>query len=270
MSKDTLGDRMKRHENAFRHTSPDKLPLIIRVDGKAFHSYTKGCERPLDANLANVMNETAQYLCKNIMNAKIAYVQSDEISILCTNYTENNTQAWFDGTIQKMASVSAGMASAFFTSQSGKIFNGTPKLAIFDSRVFVLPKEDVNNYFLWRQQDATRNSVQMLARSLYSHKECNNKNNAELQEMCFKKGVNWNDMPVSFKRGRCIVKKTSLTIRDPMMIQRKDGTFGPPPNFNYETIRRSCEPDLNIPVFSQDLNYINQFVFPPVPHSEKE
>jgi tRNA(His) 5'-end guanylyltransferase len=127
----------------------------------------------------------------------LAYVQSDEISLLITNYQTLDTQSWFDNNLQKMISVAAGVASSTFTTESWRIWmdEDTPSLkkivpAIFDARAFVLPKEDVVNYFLWRQQDATRNSVQMLARSLYSHKECTNKNNSELQELIFQKGIN--------------------------------------------------------------------------------
>lgn len=238
MSADQLGDRMKRYEDAFRYSIPERLPVIIRVDGKAFHTYTKGCKRPFDENLHQVMNETAEFLCKNIMNAKLAYVQSDEISILCVNYNELNTQSWFDNTIQKMISVSAGMASGVFTSLSPKIF-GVSKLAIFDSRVFPLPREEVCNYFLWRQQDATRNSVQMVARSLYSHKELHKKNVSDLNGMILAKGINWNTLPIAQQRGRCIIKERYL----------KD---------NAERSRWVV--DCNIPVFSQNRDYINKEV----------
>lgn len=260
MSKDSLGDRMKSYEDSYRLSLPNRMPVVIRIDGKAFHTYTKGLAQPVDQNLYDVMNETAKHLCKNIQGCQIAYVQSDEISLLLNNYKDIDTQPWFENTLQKMVSVSAGLASSIFTLRSGPIFGGVPKLAVFDSRAFILPKEEVNNYFLWRQQDATRNSVQMLARSLYSHKECNNKNNSQLQEICFQKGVNWNNCPTSQKRGRCIVKRESVTIRDPMIILRKDGTMGPPPNFKYETVRKFWDVDNEIPIFSDDKNYIEKYV----------
>ncbi len=248
MSKDSLGDRMKKYEGAYRLSLPERMPVILRIDGKAFHTYTKGCKRPFDQNLVDVMDETAKYLCKNIMGSRLAYVQSDEISILLNNYQDLDTQSWFDNTLQKMVSVSAGMASGVFTSLSPKIF-GTLKLAVFDSRAFVIPKEDVVNYFLWRQQDATRNSVQMLARSLYSHKELNNKNNSDLQELCFQKGHNWNDVPTSQKRGRCIVKRETLKI-----------SVGPRVQDNEVTVRKSWEVDNEIPVFSQDRDYVGKYL----------
>lgn len=235
---DHLGDRMKKYEDAYRFAVPERLPVIIRVDGKAFHSYTKGCKRPFDEALAGVMNETAEYLCQNIMNARLAYVQSDEISVLCVNYHDLNAQSWFDNTLQKMVSVSAGMASAVFTSLSPKIW-GHAKMALFDARAFILPKEEVCNYFLWRQQDATRNSVQMVARSLYSHKELHGKNNSTLQDMIMAKGINWNDLPVWQKRGRCVVKETYM---------------------KGDVERSRWYSDDSIPIFSQDRDYINKEV----------
>lgn len=266
MSNDSLGDRMKSYEDVFRLHLPIRMPVIIRIDGKAFHSYTKHCERPVDSRLVQVMNETAIELCEQVQGCRIAYVQSDEISLLVTNYQSVDSQSWFDNNLQKMASISAGIASATFTAKSYKIWDPNKDVvewsdhlpfsperdirpAYFDSRIFVIPKEDVVNYFLWRQQDATRNSVQMLARSLYSHKECTNLNNSQLQELIFQKGINWNDCSTSQKRGRCIVKKyTEKSALNPKTQQ-------------YETALRSeWIVDNEIPIFSQDRNYINQYV----------
>lgn len=267
MSQDSLGDRMKDYENCYRTSLPIRMPVIIRVDGKAFHSYVKGkspvgkeVEKPVDQGLVDCMNDTAIQLCQEIQGCQIAYVQSDEISLLLTNYQDINTQSWFDNNLQKMISISAAIASVTFTQNSWKIWgidytNEDPyyltKEAYFDARAFVLPKEDVCNYFLWRQQDATRNSVQMLARSLYSHKECTDKNNSELQEMCFQKGVNWNDCPTFQKRGRCIVKtKTMKQGRNP-----KTGEV-------FIAERSEWIVDNEIPIFSQDRKYIDNYVYP--------
>lgn len=273
MSNDSLGDRMKSYEDVFRLQLPIRMPVIIRVDGKAFHSYTKGRKydgtpkgaplgNPVDAGLVECMNETAIALCEEIQGAQIAYVQSDEISILVNNYKTNDTQSWFDNNLQKMVSISAAVASVTFTQLSWKIWGiidteEVPQYitepAFFDSRAFVMPKEDVVNYFLWRQQDATRNSVQMLARSLYSHKECTDKNNSQLQEMIFQKGINWNDCPTSQKRGRCIIK------------QYAEKTALNPKTQKYETALRSeWKVDNEIPIFSQDRAYIDRFVYPAV------
>ena len=247
-NKDSLGDRMKAYEDCYRVKLPQRMPVVLRIDGKAFHSYTKGCKRPVDENLVNCMNDTAKYLCENIQGAKLAYVQSDEISLLVTNYETINTQSWFDNNLIKMVSISSAMASAKFTSISDTIF-GKSKMATFDSRAFVLPILDVCNYFVWRQQDATRNSVQMLARSMYSHKECNNLNNSQLQEICFKKGVNWNDCPTSQKRGRCIVKEMKL----------KTG-INPKTNTAFSAMRSEWVVDNEIPVFSELRSYINNYL----------
>src|SRR5271166_1882089 len=188
MSKDSLGDRMKVFEGAYRIGLPIRMPVIIRVDGKAFHTYTAGCKKPFDAGLMECMNLTAMELCKELQGCQMAYVQSDEISLLLTNYQTFDTQSWFDNNLQKMVSVAASIAGVTFTMNSDKVWGfdeyyGLPiqRPAYFDARAWVLPKEEVTNYFLWRQQDATRNSVQMLAHSLYSHKQLNNKNSSELQ-----------------------------------------------------------------------------------------
>jgi len=264
MSNDSLGDRMKSYEDVFRASLPIRMPVILRIDGKAFHSYTRGCKRPVDEGLVECMNDTAIELCKRVQGCQLAYVQSDEISLLVTNYQEVDTQSWFDNNLLKMVSISAAIASVTFTMNSGKIWGedvfdtavgeiaAFPKMkpAYFDSRAFVMPKEDVCNYFIWRQQDATRNSVQMLARTLYSHKQLEGKNNSELQELCFQKGHNWNNCPTPQKRGRCIVKTKTL----------KQGT-NPKTGEVFMAERSDWVVDNEIPIFSQDRDYINKYVF---------
>lgn len=199
----SLGDRMKEfYENRTRNFIPRRTYTIIRVDGKAFHSYTRGLVRPFDEKLVNDMDETACYMCKNIQGAKFAFVQSDEISILLTDFEGLTTDAWFDGNIQKMASISASLATAKFNELRPN------KIALFDSRVFTIPSDiEVENYFIWRQQDTTRNSISSVAQSMFSHRELENKNTDQMQEMCFQKGVNWNDFSAKLKRGRLIVKQ---------------------------------------------------------------
>ena len=200
--KDSLGDRMKsNYEDRTRYSLPRRTFTIIRIDGKAFHSYTINLERPFDNQLMNDMNLTAKYLCENIHCSKFAYIQSDEISILLTDFDKLNTDAWFDGNIQKIVSVSSSLATGYFN------FLRPGKLAFFDSRVFTLPYEtEVENYFLWRQQDCIRNSIQSVAQSLYSHKELKGKNCNQLQEMIFQKNINWFDYEPKYKRGRGIIK----------------------------------------------------------------
>lgn len=258
MSNDSLGDRIKSYEDSYRLSLPIRMPVILRIDGKAFHTYTRQCKKPVDQGLVDCMNATAKELCEHIQGTKLAYVQSDEISLLLTNYDSLYTQSWFDNNLQKMVSVSAGIASSTFTVNSWRIWMGgvmapvgleSIKPAVFDSRAFVLPKEEVVNYFLWRQQDATRNSVQMLARSLYSHKECENKNNSELQEMIFRKGVNWNDCPIPQKRGRCITKISTIKP-----------SYNPKTEQTVMSERSEWVVDNNIPIFSENRDYIQRLV----------
>lgn len=220
MEKDSLGDRMKRYEDHYRFTIMPRMPVIIRVDGKAFHTITKGCEKPFDNKLAAAMNATAFALVEQIQNARMAFVQSDEVSVLLVDYNKYTSQQWFDGNLQKMVSISACIAS--------RAFNGMlEKDALFDSRVFAIPEHEVANYFIWRQQDATRNSINMVAQSLYSHKQLQGMSAKKAQEMIFEKGINWNDYPTGFKRGR---------------VATRDGVEYDPP------------------IFTQDLDYISKFL----------
>lgn len=237
--RDSLGDRMKRFERDFSFTLTRDFPVLMRLDGKAFHTYTKGLDRPFDVRIIAAMWEVAKVLCSEIQGAKIAYVQSDEISILIKN-RDFEGEPWFGNKVQKMVSVAAGIASGVMTEESPKVF-GTVKRACFDARVWAVPAHEVCNALLWRQQDWSRNSIQMLARSLYSHKQCQNKNNSDLREMCFQKGENWNDLPVYLRRGACIVRETYHA-----------GAPNEPP-----VTRHRWVVDKNIPIFTQDRNYID-------------
>jgi len=227
--KDSLGDRMKEfYENRTRFLLPRKTYTIIRVDGKAFHTYTRGLEKPFDLGLIGDMDDVACYMCKNIQGAKLAFVQSDEISVILTDFDKLGTNAWFDGNIQKMVSVSASLATSKFNqlrmlramgnididntcmikyTQVIRDINNF-KLAEFDARTFTIPSEsEVENYLIWRQQDTVRNSISSVAQYLYSPKELYGKNTDEMQDMCFKKGINWNDYEPKLKRGRLIIKE---------------------------------------------------------------
>ncbi|BDI31456.1 hypothetical protein CCAX7_35070 [Capsulimonas corticalis] len=216
MSKDSLGDRMKGYyENRTRVYLPRRTYTILRVDGKSFHTYTRDCERPFDTRLMEDMDQTALALCKGIEGAQFAYVQSDEISVLLTDFGQLQTQAWFDGNVQKLASISASMAAAHFNAARWRRLAsaggddplaGAP-IAYFDSRAFTIPDPvEVENYFVWRGQDATRNSISMTAHANFDHDLLQGRTSDELQELLWKhKGINWNDMPGGFKRGRCVV-----------------------------------------------------------------
>lgn len=197
---------MKKYEQVWSISLPRRMPLIIRLDGKAFHTLTAKMKKPFDVMFSDCMLGTTIKVLDEAAGAVFAYVQSDEISILFHNYKKLTTEPWFDNSLQKLVSITAGIASARMTSYLGGL-NTKQEMAVFDSRTFVLSEAEVNNYFLWRQQDATRNSVQMLARSLYSHKECHKKNNADLQEMIHQKGHNWSKLETRWKRGVSIIRE---------------------------------------------------------------
>lgn len=222
------------YEDRFRYLIPRRGFTIIRLDGVAFHTYTRGLKRPFDEIFIADMDNTAKYLCERIQGAKFAFVQSDEISILLTDFDRLTTDAWFDGNLQKMCSVSASMATAVFN----QLRPG--KLAYFDSRVFTLPyAEEVINYYIWRQQDCTRNSVTAVAQSLYSHKELMGKSNSDKQELIFQRGQNWNDYPARQKRGGAILQK----------IKTVDG------------VDRHFWDIVEAPIFSQQREFFN-LIFP--------
>lgn len=196
----SLGDRMKEnYESRSQLYLTRRTPIIIRLDGKAFHTLTRGCEKPFDTNINNCMNETARYLCEDIQGVKCAYIQSDEISLLLTDYDTFSTQAWFDYNLQKIVSISSSMASAKFSFLYGKF-------AIFDSRAFNIPKEEVRNYFIWRQKDWIRNSVLMLSQSHFSHNQLHEKGQSDMHEMLHSKGINWADLSPKWKNGTFIYK----------------------------------------------------------------
>lgn len=199
---DSLGTRMKEfYEDRTRIKLPRRTYTIIRIDGKAFHTYTKGLERPFDQDLIDDMNATTAFLCKNIQGVKFGYVQSDEISLVLTDFDDLSTHAWFDNNLQKIVSVAASMATSefnrlrtkryfyhelFFNHNAGSdeepnviikdpnFLEYWPKQAQFDARAFTISSlAEVENYFIWRQQDAVRNSISSVAQSLYSPKELN-------------------------------------------------------------------------------------------------
>ena len=269
MRNDNLGDRMKTYENVTRTYLTRRTPVIIRIDGKAFHSFTKGFEKPFDNVLVEAMQQTMKYLCENIEGCVLGYTQSDEITLVLCDYKKLTSQAWFDNNIQKICSVSASMATMafnrFFDEITKTYANSVPyygtmypcdeqeriyidilkksinKGAMFDSRVFNIPKEEVNNCLLWRQQDATRNSIQSVAQANFSHKQLEGKNCNELQEMLWQeKGINQNDYPTHLKRGSCCVKSTYTLEVDGKDVQRSKWVI-----------------DNEIPIFSQNTCYVN-------------
>lgn len=231
---DSLGDRMKRYEGVSQTSLMRRAPIIVRCDGKAFHTLTHGCDKPFDANLMRAMDEAALALCKDIQGCKLAYIQSDEISLLLTDFDRLNQGAWFENNLQKMVSVSASLATAYFNAN----YKGD-KMALFDSRAFSLPEHEVCNYFVWRQQDAVRNSVQMCARSLFSHKELIGKKMGDMKRMMYGKGLDWDSMSLYKQRGRCAVKWVHET---------KD------------TVRSGWRIDYSIPLFTESREYIESLM----------
>lgn len=217
-----LAGRMKSYEEVSRRYLLPNMNNIIRLDGRAFHTYTMGLDVPFDMDFIKAMDEVAAYLCAKIDGAKFAYVQSDEISICFTDYDTTETIGWFDGCADKIVSVAAAMCTARFNQirflQRLEKVKTLPaydvisnqRLAEFDARVFQLPnKDEVVNNILWRQRDCTRNSIQAVAQSMFSQPELEYKNTDVLQDMIFKRsGINWNDYDPKLKRGRFIIKRT--------------------------------------------------------------
>lgn len=237
MSYETLDDRMKgAYENKYRLYLPERIPIILRLDGKAFHSFTRGLKKPFDSIFIKTMQDTMMYLCGQIQGCKFGYVESDEISLCLWNWRNNDSDAWFGNNLQKMVSLSAAMASVafnkywaqnveeykknlgFYTDEDNldeeekkyctTITNKAELLMpVFDSRAFILPMEEVQNYFIWRQNDCMRNSIQGLAQSYYPQRELHKINTKQLQNKLFsERGINWNEYSVVERRGTCAYK----------------------------------------------------------------
>ncbi|MEK6833840.1 MAG: tRNA(His) guanylyltransferase Thg1 family protein [Nanoarchaeota archaeon] len=208
---DSFGDRMKFFEGmeSDRRFLP-YLPICARLDGKCFSSYTKGLKRPYDKRFSETMIEVTKLLVQET-NACIGYTESDEISI-CWYSDSYKSEIWFGGRIQKMNSILASMTTSYFTSfASGSIPEKRGRFPLFDCRVWQLPTlVEATNVFLWRELDATKNAISMAARCYYSHKELNKKSGNEMQEMLFKKGINFNDYPSFFKRGTFVQRQTKI------------------------------------------------------------
>lgn len=206
-SKDSLGDRMKWYEQRFSPVVMPMVPVLARIDGRAFHRFTQGLDRPYDLKLSTLMINTTKFLVKET-NARCGYTQSDEISLAWLT-EDPNEESFFGGKLSKLVSVVGSLATAYFNRHlPAAIPSKAEEMPVFDNRVWEVPTpEEAANYFVWREQDATRNSVSMAARAYYSHSECHGKNSSELQEMLFAKGVNWNDYPGFFKRGTYIRRR---------------------------------------------------------------
>lgn len=200
--KDALGDRQKSYEaiESGRILMPN-LPIIARLDGRAWHTFCKGLERPYDIRLSSLMAKTSKFLAEQT-NALISYTQSDEITLVLFKDTIES-QVFFGGRVQKLNSIFASMATAYFNKHlEAHLPEKKDKMPLFDCRIWNVPSlEEASENLLWRELDATKNSISMAAQAYYSHKELHGKNGSEKQEMLFKKGINWDKYPAFFKRG---------------------------------------------------------------------
>lgn len=240
---DELGKRMKSfYEEIPKTKLMRRVPVAIRIDGKAFHTFTKGFQKPFDEVLIKSMQDTMKYLCENIQGCVLGYTQSDEITLILVDYKKLTSSAWFDYEVQKVCSIAASMATMAFNKYFSENINSeyyvfddelldngdfnpnykneylidlytthikaSYKGAMFDARCFNIPKEEVANLICWRQLDATRNSIQMVGQANFSHRELQNKSCDQIQDMLMtQKGINWNDIPSYQKRGSCCIKE---------------------------------------------------------------
>lgn len=223
MEKKSLGDRMKGYENVPRSYLMRRTPVIIRLDGKAFHTYTRKLEKPFSRYLHYLRSKTLAYLVDNIQGCIMGYSQSDEISLVLKDWQTFNTEAWFDNNIQKITSVSASMCTAKWnTMRHQEVDDSTlPDMAVFDSRAWNVPREEVVNYLIWRQQDWERNSVQMLASSYYSQKRLQNVNVKSMITMVEEEhGVVWGELDNWKKQGEIYFRGNEGKIEADFIIKQ--------------------------------------------------
>lgn len=281
---DALGDRMKGYENISRIYLTRRVPVIIRLDGKTFHTFTRGFQKPFDRLLMATMQETMKYLCENIQGCVFAYTQSDEITLVLTDYATIKTDAWFGYNIQKMASIAASLATIAFNTawsrnvdewaveripdwfeggtndpdsidqdalKQAELYSSRIGKALFDARVFSIPKEEVVNCLIWRQQDATRNSIEAVGQANFSNTQLHGKTCDNIQDMLWKeKGINWNDFPVDCKRGACCFKtETTEEVPNP----HENGAM-------VTVTRRKWKIDTEPPIFTQGKEYVERWL----------
>lgn len=267
---DELGTRIKEfYENVPKTKLMRRTPVAIRIDGKAFHTFTRGFNKPFDDVLISAMQDTMKYLCENIQGCVLGYTQSDEITLILVDYKRLNSSAWFDYEVQKMCSITASMATMVFNKafnegvrhrnldyyaahatmdnpypqdDLGQTYAVKAQMgAMFDARCFNIPKEEVTNLVYWRQLDATRNSIQMVGQANFSHKELQGKSCEKIKEMLItEKGISWEDLYPMYKHGSCCIKVQTET----------DGVT-----------RSSWKIDKNIPLFvGEGREYIESLI----------
>lgn len=288
------GDLEKRMKEYYENIPKTKLmrrcPVILRIDGKTFHTFTRNFQKPFDEILIKSMQETMKYLCENIQGCVLGYTQSDEITLVLIDYKKFTSQAWFDYEVQKICSIAASMATMafnkFFIQNVKEIYNNdenyetnseeyklcqiykkaVEKGAMFDCRCFNIPKEEVTNCIYWRQLDASNNSIQMVGQANFSHNELKKKTCNEIQDMLMvQKGINWNDLPTYQKRGSCCVKENHF-IENEKGIQIYFSEGCSDPFEDEETLtgvyKSGWVIDKNIPMFKgEDRKYIDNLIF---------
>lgn len=274
---DELGKRMKEfYEQVPKTRLVRRTPVAIRIDGKAFHTFTRGFEKPFDEVLGRAMRETMKYLCENIQGCVLGYTQSDEITLILIDYKKLTSSAWFDYEVQKMCSIAASMATMAFNRFFREEMDKDPTIpsvrynwytaainkgAMFDARCFNIPKEEVANLIYWRQLDATRNSIQMVGQANFSHSQLQNKSCNQIQDMLFQeKDINWNDFPTHLKRGSCCVRKVvNVTTKDICEEQE----WGEPIQKTMVTAHYDWVIDTEIPIFKgEGREYIECLIQP--------
>ena len=291
---DDLGTRMKEFYEGIPKTKlMRRTPVAIRIDGKAFHTFTRGFNRPFDEILIKSMQETTKYLCEHIQGCVLGYTQSDEITLILVDYKKLDSSAWFDYEVQKLCSISASMATMAFNKifldnvdlvyqeefykrgldQGGTlseiekldsefyIYYSKANKAMFDARCFNIPREEVTNLVYWRQLDATRNSIQMVGQANFSHKELQNKSCNMIQDMLHEeKGINWNDFPTHQKRGACVVRKPGKLEIERKIIEKE---FGAPEVREIARQYYEWVIDKEIPIFKgEGRAYIEDLIQP--------
>lgn len=219
----TLGDRMKEYEYVTRNKLTNRVPVIIRLDGKAFHNFTKGFNKPVDDIMARTMKRTTEALCNNVQGVVMGYTQSDEISLVLMNTSNKASELWFNNNISKIISVSASMCTLhfnkFFEEEVKNIDYADPyyskiNTAIFDSRAFSIPENDIVNYFIWRQRDCQKNAISSTARTLFSHKSLYGLSGSKMiEKMKEEKDFIYEDkIPLSFRNGVTFIKEETKRV----------------------------------------------------------
>lgn len=204
--KTALGDRMKAYESVTRAVLPRRTYTLVRVDGRAFHSFLRHADKPFDSMMVYAMDAVGRALCTEMAGSAFAFTQSDECSVLLTDFGAPGTQPWFGGITQKIASIAASVATVAFNDNCERPDHAR---ATFDARVFTIPDPvEVANYFMWRQRDCVRNSITMAAQAHFSHKDLHGVSTSEMQDLLWSHQlINWNDYPDGVKRGRVTVRQ---------------------------------------------------------------